>query len=196
MRLVAVRRGLAARRRDLGPARVARRRSGDSAAVPHLRRLPGALGRASRRRAPALRGAQSGRVVASATRGLDPDHVAGVELARDLPGKLRTVERVPAGLAGRAPVASMRRVPPPLADDRQTARLEYPQLAHDAVTATVPAGATGAEPERVALDAERVRELERLGRSRECVRHGDVYGRRSVRIGASALAAADRLVVG
>ena len=58
------------------------------------------------------------------------------------------------------------------------------------------AGAARAEPERVPLDAQRVGELERLGRRRERVRHRDVHARRAVGVRARALAAADRLVVG
>src|SRR5207248_3124637 len=48
----------------------------------------------------------------------------------------------------------------------------------------------------VPLDPDRIGELERLGRRRERVRHRDVYRRRAVAVGAGALAAADRLVVG
>ena len=47
----------------------------------------------------------------------------------------------------------------------------------------------------MALDPDRVAELERLGRRRERVRHRDMHRRRAVRIRACALAAADRLVV-
>src|SRR5205823_3634410 len=54
VRLVALRRRLAGGRGNLGAARLPRRRSGDSAAVPHLRGLPRAVGRAARGRSPPL----------------------------------------------------------------------------------------------------------------------------------------------
>jgi hypothetical protein len=83
----------------------------------------------------------------------------------------------------------------PLADDREAAGLEGPQLADDAVAATMPARPAGAEPQGISLDADRVGELERLGWGRERVRHRDVHRRRTVGIRAGALTAADRLVV-
>src|SRR6266700_4192099 len=70
-----------------------------------------------------------------------------------------------------------------------------PQRPHDALTAAEAAVAAGTEPERVPLDPERIRELERLNRRRERVRHRDVYRRRAVSVRTGALAAADRLVV-
>src|ERR1700704_3776641 len=73
--------------------------------------------------------------------------------------------------------------------------LQDTQFAYDAVAATVQAGPAGSRPERVALDAERIRELERLDRCVERVRHCDVEAARPIRVRTSPLTAADRLVV-
>jgi hypothetical protein len=60
LRLLTLRRHVAERRRSVDPARLARRRSADTAAVPLIRRFAGRMGRAARRRPPALRGSASG----------------------------------------------------------------------------------------------------------------------------------------
>ena len=95
--------------------------------------------------------------------------------------------------------------PPPLSPRGASARrwvrserrhaFERSELADDAVAASVLARAAGAEPQLVALDPERVRELERLDRRVQRVRHRDVHRGRPVRVRARALPAADRLVV-
>src|ERR671918_1471905 len=129
-------------------------------------------------------------------RSLDRHRLPGGEGARGLGGKRLPVQEVPSGgprlPAPGAPGAAR----PPLAHDRDPAGLESRDLADDAVPAVAPAAAAGAEPERVALDAQRVGELERFHRRVEGVRHGHVHPRGAVRVGAGALPAADRLVVG
>src|SRR5262249_20933126 len=134
--------------------------------------------------------------VPTATAGLDRDDVSRPQVDGRLRWKLATVEEVAARRAVLAPVAAARRALAPLAQDREPAVLERAQLADDAVAAAMRAAATATETQRVALDTERVRELQRLDRSRQRVRHRDVHARRPVRIPACALAAADRLVVG
>src|SRR5947207_1402560 len=100
----------------------------------------------------------------AAARRLDRDDVARREIARELCAGRLAVDEVAAGRARRAAALSLRRVRASLADDREAAVLERAQLADDAVAAAVRAGATGAEPQAVALDAERVLQLERLDR--------------------------------
>ena len=56
-------------------------------------------------------------------------------------------------------------------------------------------GTARSEPQAVALDAQRVLELEGLHRGRQGVRHRHVHAARAVGVGARALSAADRLVV-
>ena len=97
------------------------------------------------------------------------------------------------GLPG---LCALRRVPSPFGDEREAAVLEHAQLADDAVPSSVLAAPPRAGKQRVALDAERVGELERLHRRVERVRHGHVDAGGAVRAGARALSAADRLVVG
>ena len=110
-------------------------------------------------------------------------------------GKLLAVQEAPPGQAVLAAPRAARRERAALGEEREAARLEDAQLADDAVAAAVAPGSARSAPELVALDAERVRELERLGRRVERVRHRDVDARRPVRVRAGALAAADRLVV-
>jgi hypothetical protein len=56
-------------------------------------------------------------------------------------------------------------------------------------------GSARSEPQSVALDAQRILELERLDRCGQRVRHGDVHTARPIRIRTGALTPADRLVV-
>src|SRR5215208_3592883 len=97
-------------------------------------------GRAGERRRGAPRPADSRstwrRPVAAAAGRLDREHVARDQVARHLRGQLRVVEEVaPAGSRSTAAL-TLGRVRPPLADDRDAARLEDAQLADDAVAAT------------------------------------------------------------
>src|SRR5436189_1725307 len=107
-------------------------------------------------------------------RRLDRDDVAAREVACDLRAHRFAVHRVATERARRAAALALRRVGAALADDRETAVLEHAQLTDDPVAPVPRAAAAGAEPEPVALDAQRVLELERLPRRRARVRHGDV----------------------
>ena len=113
-----------------------------------------------------------------------------------LAGSGSPFSEVAPGLARLAAGRALRRALAPLGHDREAAVLEHAQLAHHAVAAVVAARAAGAEPQRPALDAQRVAELERLDRRGERVGHRHVDGARAVRVRARALPAADRLVVG
>src|SRR6185503_3263981 len=115
--------------------------------------------------------------------------------ARDLRRQLLTVQQVSAGQPRLAASSSLRGPYASLPDQREAAVLEHSQLADDAVAAAVLARSARAEAQLVALDAERVGELERLGRSRERVRHRHVHAGRPIRVRTRALAATDGLVV-
>src|SRR6266545_2346986 len=130
-----------------------------------------------------------------AARRLDRDDVAGPDVPRHLRRKRLAVEQVAAGLAGRAAALALRRLRAALADDREPAVLEDAQLADDAVAASMSAVAAGPSAQAVALDTQRVLQLQRLDRSRERVGHRDVHAARAIRSRARTLAAADRLVV-
>src|SRR5438067_9546473 len=108
---------------------------------------------------------------AAAAGGLDAHEVARLQVQRGLPRDGLAVHEVAPGCAGLAAPCPQRSPPTPLADERQAAGLQHAQLAHDAVSASVEAHPTRARPELVPLDAERVAELERLGRRRERVGH-------------------------
>src|SRR5919204_1105083 len=127
---------------------------------------------------------------------LDPDDVAGGEVARHLRGDRVAVERVAPGSPGLAAPLALRPMRPALGDDREPARLEHAELADDAVAAAMLAVAARAEAQAVPLDQQRVLELERLHGCRERVRHRDVDTARTVGVGTGSLPAADRLVVG
>src|SRR6266516_5130328 len=131
----------------------------------------------------------------AAARRLDRDDVAGGEVERDLGRHGLAVEEVASWRARRAAPLAPRCVCTTLADDRETAVFEHAQLAYDALTAAMPAGAAGAPSQPIALDPQRVLQLERLDRSRERVRHRDVHAARPVGIRARALSPADRLVL-
>src|SRR5512132_1000409 len=111
------------------------------------RQDPGPHGRGLRDLAPFRQATSSiRRVVTATTGGFDPNDVAGLRVARHLGRQLFAVEQVAAGRTRRAALSALRRMAPPLADDREAAGLEDPQFADDAVAATMPARATGAEP--------------------------------------------------
>src|SRR5688500_11773112 len=132
---------------------------------------------------------------AAAARRLDAQHVTRLELPGRLRRQLVAVQKVAPGGARAAASLAGRRSEPPLREQRHAAALQRLQLAHDAVAAAVEAGAAGAGAQAVAAHAQREGELERLDRCVERVRHGDVDGGGTGAVGASALAAADRLVV-
>src|SRR5262249_53772635 len=121
--------------------------------------------------------------------------VAGCEVdARDR-GELDAVQEIPSRQPTRASVSPAWGQRTALCEQREAAGLEDAQLAYDPVPTPVRAGSAGADPPRVALDAPRVGELERLRRRVERVRHGNVDARGAVGFRARTLAAADRLVV-
>src|SRR5688572_32823414 len=92
----------------------------------------------------------SGSLAISATSGgLDSQPVSGTEGARRLRRQLFPVQQVPAGGSGLAPLGAGRRVAAALGDEREAHLLERLQLAHDAVSAPVRAGAARPVPERV-----------------------------------------------
>src|SRR5262249_49307444 len=105
----------------------------------------------------------------AAARRLDRDDVAGGEIASHLRTGRIAVDEVAAGCAGRASALAPRCLRATLANDRETAVLEHAELPDDTVAAATLALAAGAEPEAVALDAQRVLQLERLDRRRERV---------------------------
>ena len=137
----------------------------------------------------------AGAVAAAAGR-LDPQEVAGVDVDRRERGQLLAVQEVAAretvASAGRAP----RREAPALGQEGEAAALEDAELADDSFPSGVAPGAARAAAQLVALHAERVRELERLDRRVEGVRHRNVHRGRAGTVGAGALSAGDRLVVG
>ena len=134
--------------------------------------------------------------MSATSRGLDPQPVAGPEAAGRLRRQLLAVQQVPTRRARLAAVSAGRRVAAPLGDQREAHLVQRLELAHDAVAAAVPPGAARAAPQRVLDRAQRELELERLDRRVERVRHRHVHGARAVGVGARALAAAERLVVG
>src|SRR5689334_712815 len=131
----------------------------------------------------------------AAARRLDRDDVPRAEVARQLRAGRLAVDEVASGRAGLPAALALRRLRAALADDRESAVLERTQLADDTVAPVMCTAAAGAEPQPVALDAQRVLQLERLDRRRECVRHRHVHAARSVRVRAGALSTADRLVI-
>src|SRR4051794_11692176 len=107
----------------------------------------------------------------ASTRRLDRHHVAGGHVARDLRGQRLAVEEIRTASSGRATALALRRVRASLADDRESAVLEHSQRANDAVAAGVATLAARAAAKPIALDEQRVLELERLHRRREGIRH-------------------------
>ena len=126
---------------------------------------------------------------------LDPDDVAGVQLARQFRRLLLAVDEGSTARTVLPAVPAGRRVAPALGEHREAAVLEHAQLAHDAVATAVRSRTAGASPQLPALDAQRVFQLERLDGSRQRVRHRDVDAARAVGVRAGSLAAADGLVV-
>src|SRR6266545_6126314 len=96
--------------------------------------------------------------------GLDAHEVARPQVERGLPRDRLAVHEVAPGGAGLAATRALRSPPAPLADEGQAAILQHAQLAHDAVSAVVETAAARARAQLVPFDAERVGELERLGR--------------------------------
>ena len=136
-----------------------------------------------------------GGAVAAAAGRLDRQPVAGLQLAAGLGRQLLAVEQVAPARAVGAAVGAGRRVAAALGDERVGHRRQRLELAHEPVAAAVAPGAARAAADRVAHDAQRELELERLDRRVERVGHRDVDGARPVGVGAGALAAAERLVV-
>src|ERR1043165_4067280 len=101
--------------------------------------------------------------------GFDADEVTRGEVPRGPRGQSFAVDEVASGRARIAAAGSSRSVTSALGDQRQAAGLEGAPLAAHPVAAAVCSGAAGAEPELVPLDAERIHELEGLGRSSQCV---------------------------
>src|SRR6187551_2592785 len=101
--------------------------------------------------------------------GFDADDVVHCQVACDLCGQLFVVDEVAARRACLAPLGALGRVLSSLGDQREAAGLEDAKLADDSVPAAVAPGAAGADPELVPHDAHRVRNLEGLGRSSQCV---------------------------
>src|SRR5262249_50486257 len=129
-------------------------------------------------------------------RRLDPYQVSRFECARDLRGKLDTVQEVSSRRARASSPRALRRPSATLREDREPAWLEHPELADDTVSAAKAAGTPGAKTQEVPLDTHRISELQRLDRRVEGIRHRHVDSRRAYSVSTGALAAADRLVVG
>ena len=102
---------------------------------------------------------------AAAARGLDPEEIARLQVEVGDRRKLHAVEEGAAREAVLAAARTARRERASLREEREPARLEDAQLAHDTVAAPVQARPARAATELVPLDAERVRELERLRRA-------------------------------
>src|SRR3954451_5742445 len=130
------------------------------------------------------------------SRCLDSKSVARAERAGRLARQLLAVDQVPTPGAGLATVRSRRGVAAALGDQRIAHLGQRLQLADHAVAAGLAAGAARAAPQRVLDRTQRELQLERLDRRVERVRHRDVDGAGAGRVGAGALAAAERLVVG
>src|ERR671914_11771 len=91
-----------------------------------------------------IRSATGGRLsgpVTAAARRLDPQHVAGGELALALRRQPLAVQEVAARLPVSAPVAAPGRVAPALADQREPHRGQRLELAHDALAPAIGAAA-------------------------------------------------------
>src|SRR5204863_8808130 len=106
---------------------------------------------------------------AAAAGRLDRDDITCLEVERRLRRDLLPVHEVPPHRAGAASALAPRRVPAALGDDAEPGIFEEPELSHDAVAAPVSTIASGAKPQAVALDPERIRQLERFDRCVECV---------------------------
>src|SRR6478752_7775232 len=111
----------------------------------------------------------------SATGCLNLQVLPAKEGSRGLRRQLRAVEQVDAQRTVGAAGGAGWRVPATLGEQRVRHRLERLDLADDAVAAVVRAGATAAPADRVAHDAQRELELERLDRRVQRVRHRHVH---------------------
>ncbi len=135
--------------------------------------------------------------VPAAARGLDPQAIAGPELALGLGRQRLAVEQVAPG----APVARRRRAPR-VAWRRRSVISVNRIGASASISRTIPSpprrrpAAAAAPAHRELADADRKLALERLDRGVQRVRHRHVDRARAVGVGAGALAAAERLVVG
>src|SRR5215208_2868322 len=130
------------------------------------------------------------------SRRLDPECLAGPQATARLRRQLHAVEQVapararrPAGGAGWGVAAA-------LGEQRERHLRPRLELAHDSVAAAPAPRSPGTAPHGVAADEQRELELERLDRRVERVRHRDMHAGRAGGVGAGALAAAERLVVG
>src|SRR6266487_7141315 len=132
---------------------------------------------------------------AAAARRLDPQPVAGLELALALRRQGLAVQRVGARRTVAARGAAARRMPPALGDQREAHRRQRLELANDAVAAAMAAAAAAPAPEPELADPQGELCLERLDGRVKRVRHRDVDRARPVCVRAGALPAADRLVV-
>src|SRR4051812_978151 len=132
----------------------------------------------------------------TASRCLDTQSVAGLQLARRLARQLLAVQEVPARCARLTALSAGGAVAATLGDQRIAHRLQRLQFAHHAVAASIPSGPARAAAQRVLDRPQRKLELQRLHRRVQGVRHRHVHGARAVGVGARALAAAECLVVG
>ena len=130
------------------------------------------------------------RVLVAEVRGDAVDH-DGLRLERPEQGRRVGVGEDVERALGQEKVAAVRQD----AVGPRAGILHHAKLPHDAVAAAMRPRAAGAETEPVALDVQRILQLERLDRRGERVRHRDVHAARPVGIGTGPLPAADRLVV-
>src|SRR6266545_7086518 len=86
--------------------------------------------------------------VSAAARRLDRHHVAGAQVPRHLRRDRLPVQEIAAARAVFAAARPARRACAALTEDREPTVFEDTQLTHDAVSATMFAGAAGAEPQR------------------------------------------------
>ena len=135
--------------------------------------------------------------VAAAAGRLDAQAVARAQRARRLRLELLAVEQVAPARAVLAAVGARRRVAAALGDQRVASS---PRAPRSRARRRRRRGGARRRPSRGAPrssdDAQRELELERLDRRVERVAHRDVDAARAVGVGARALAAAERLVVG
>src|SRR3954447_8244640 len=107
--------------------------------------------------------------MSSASRGLDPQPLAGPQATAGLRRQLLAVQQVPALGAGLAARGARRRVPAALGEQREAHAGQRLELADHPVAAAWGPRAARAAPDGVADDAERELQLERLDRRVERV---------------------------
>src|SRR5688572_30095004 len=100
--------------------------------------------------------------VSASARRLDRDDVAGGERPGRLRGQFLAAEQIPPRVSGLPAPCALWRKATPLAYDREAARLERAQLAHDPVSAPPGAAPARSAPELVTLDPHGIGELQRL----------------------------------